>query len=137
MSSDILRVGFALFLGTLAIAAMVRFVWYPVIADMICLIKRERSGAGNCTTTGRARMTRREDMTLTQRIEWLESTVGVYGFLLAQKGLTIERVLKATAGNDLWLNGVNADDWRMLWDEIVPVLLHHARQRGEQVDWEG
>ena len=82
-------------------------------------------------------MTRREDMTSTQRIEWLESMIGVYGFLLAQKGLTIEQVLRNTIGNVLWLDGVNDDGWRMLWDEIAPVLLRHAQERGEQVDWEG
>ena len=83
-------------------------------------------------------MAKREDMTIPQRIEWLEGMIGVYGFLLAQKGLTIERVLRATIGNALWLDEVNDDDWRVLWHEIAPVLLHHARRRrGEQVDWEG
>ena len=81
-------------------------------------------------------MTRREDMTLTQRIEWLESVVGVYGYLLAEKGLTIERVLRATVGNALWLDGVDDQDWNVLWNEVVPVLLRHAQGRGEQVDWE-
>jgi hypothetical protein len=80
---------------------------------------------------------KRDDMTFAQRIEWLENTVGVYGFLLAEKGLTIERVLRATVGNDLWLDGVDDDGWRMLWHEIAPVLLHHAQGRGEQVDLEG
>lgn len=127
MSSDILRVGFALSLAALAIAVMVRFVWCPTIADMIRLIKRERSRAGNGTTTGRARMTKREDMTIPQRIEWLESMTGVYGFLLAQKGLTIEQALRNTIGNALWLDGVDDDGWRVLWDEIVPVLLRHAQ----------
>ena len=46
MSSDILRVGFALFLAALAIAAMVRFVWCPIITDMIYLIRRELSKEG-------------------------------------------------------------------------------------------
>jgi len=76
-------------------------------------------------------MTKREDMTITQRIEWLESMMGVYGFLLAQKGLTIEQGLRYTIGNALWLNGIDDQGWRMLWDEIVPVLLRHAQERGE------
>jgi len=82
-------------------------------------------------------MKNRDDMTFAQRIEWLEGIAGVYGFLLAQKGLTIERVLKATVGNDLWLDGVNDDHWNMLWNEVVLVLLCHARKRGERVTWEG
>ena len=74
-------------------------------------------------------MKSRDDMTYEQRIEWLENTVGVYGFLLAEKGLTIERVLRATVGNDLWLDGVNDDEWRILWTEIMPVFLRHAQKR--------
>ena len=80
-------------------------------------------------------MTRREDMTIPQRIEWMESMIGVYGFLLAQKGLTIEQALRNTIGNSLWLNGVDDDGWQMLWNEIVPVLFRHAQKRGEQAIW--
>ena len=78
---------------------------------------------------------RTDTMDILQRIEWLENTVGVYGFLLAQKGLTIERVLRATVGNDLWLRGVNDDHWNMLWNEIVPVLVRHGQERGERIIW--
>lgn len=82
-------------------------------------------------------MPKRKDMTIPQRIAWLESMISVYGFLLAQKGLTIEQALRNTIGNALWLDGVNDQHWRMLWDEIVPVLLRHAHGRGELVSWKG
>ena len=76
---------------------------------------------------------RTDQMDILQRIEWLENIVGIYGFLLAEKGLTVERVLKATVGNDLWLDGVNDEHWDMLWNEIAPVLLRHAQGRGDRV----
>ena len=71
--------------------------------------------------------------TIEERVSWLERMIGVYGYMLAMEGRTIDTFLKATVGFNLWLSGLNDKEWRRLWDEIIPPLIEEARARGESI----
>lgn len=42
--------------------------------------------------------------------------------------------LRRLIGSGLWLDTLDDDQWRILWSEIVPSLLSHAKLRGEQIN---
>jgi len=64
-------------------------------------------------------------------IEWLKGIIGAYGHMLAREGRTIKNFLRGTIGSTMWLDGLNDEEWSVLWNEIMPLVFKEARQRGE------
>ena len=64
-------------------------------------------------------------------IEWLKGIVGVYGYMLGGEGRRIETFLHGTIGSATWLEGLDDDEWSMLWDEMMPQVFEEAKKRGE------